>query len=227
MPRRAPSLLILDDDALACVTLPLGGSAACSLARTCRATLQLLRPKLVKMRDEAIAAFCLRHAPMRKEEDGSYTLMATSYLSICRYSPDEIALLGWLYRRDPKAAEAVKEVVFMSYPRVGLGYQKEGGVHGLAPATAEAAERALANFLPTVSDVVSFKAGTDAPLSPAVWRALASLPKLTKLEAECPGEKDAEVAAAAAAAGCAECPGAIASLVEACLLYTSPSPRDS
>ena len=125
LPSVEPSLLVLDDDVLECVASSLPCAAACSLSRTCKRIATLLAPKLLKMRDAAIAAFCERHAPMRRLADGSYRCIPTSYLSICRRTPDEITLLAWLLRRNPEAAAAVKEVVFMSYPRCGYGFERE------------------------------------------------------------------------------------------------------
>ena len=191
-PSLGPSLLVLDDDVLECVASSLPCSAACSLARTCKRTTALIAPKLLKMRDAAIAAFCERHAPMRRLADGSCRLIPTSYLSICRRTPDEITLLAWLLGREEEAAAAVKEVVFMSYPRCGYGFEREVIFEPKVPS--ETTDRALARLLAAVPSATSFKAGTDAPLSAAVWRALGALPALTHLEAECPREKDSEAA---------------------------------
>ena len=90
LPSMEPSLLVLDDDVLECVASSLPCSAACTLARTCKRIATLLTPKLTQMRDAAIAAFCERHAPMRRLADGSCRLIPTSYLSICRRTPNEI-----------------------------------------------------------------------------------------------------------------------------------------
>ena len=75
--------------------------------------------------------------------DGSACCIPTSYLSICRRTPDEITLLAWLLGRMPEAAAAVKEVVFMSYPRCGYGFEREVIFEPKVPS--ETTARALVN----------------------------------------------------------------------------------
>ena len=79
----------------------------------------------------------------------------------------------------------------MSYPRCGYGFEREVIFEPKVPS--ETTARALARLLAAVPNTTSFKAGTDAPLSAAVWAALGALPALTHLEAECPREKHSEL----------------------------------